>query len=158
MVNRCIIQRNSHTKYISTSIHLLCDLNFNEDSFGYQNVTDHRVCLNYFYQKVGNMQSPVLLTILLLFLHFYDTAAIHKDTTTSEQTDKHADQDKEMYTVYEQVTDLLEMMDNFDRDVICRKLDLSAVEQLKSEEQWNVKFGKVFELLRQIVCTEGIMP
>ena len=102
------------------------------------------------------MQSPVLLTILLLFLHFNDTAAIHKDTTTSEQTDKH--EDTEMYTVYEQVTDLLEMMDNFDRDVICKKLDLSAVEQLKSEEQWNVKFGKVFELLRQIVCTEGIMP
>ena len=32
------------------------------------------------------------------------TSLIHKDTTTSEQTDKHADQDEEMYTVYEQVT------------------------------------------------------
>ena len=148
----------NHTKYVSTSIYLQCDFNFNEDLFSYQNINDDPFCLNNSYLKVGNMQSPVFLTILLLFLHFHDTAAIHKDTTTSEQTDKHADENKEMYTVYEQVTDLLEIMDNFDRDVICRKLDLSAVDQLKSEEQWTVKFGKVFELLRQIVCTERIMP
>ena len=104
------------------------------------------------------MRHSIFLTMLLLLHQFNDTEAIKKDGLTDEQTDKQTEEKEQQYTIYEQVTDLLELMDNFDREVICQKLNQSSVEQLKSEGRWTVKFGKVFELLRQIVCTEGIMP
>ena len=96
----------------------------------------------------------LLVSTLLLTLHLTTLEAIKKDMgeVRSESDPKTTE---ELYTVYQQVSDLLEILDTFDRDVICEKFDVSTLDPLTQGKEWNVKFGKVFQLLKHIACAEG---
>lgn len=96
----------------------------------------------------------LMISTLFLILHMTDTEAINRNIEDAV-ADFNPKSEEESYTVYEQVSDLMEMLASFDRNEICEKFNVSELDPFNRGEEWNVKFGKVLHLLKFIVCTEG---